>query len=323
MILVVGEALIDLIGDSKNAGKYTSVVGGANANVALALARRGTAQKFAGRISSDGFGAQIRHRLASNGVDLSWSINASEQTTLAVATIDRAGVASYSFYVNGTADWGWTRSELPAAERLVEAGVHAIQFGCLAMAVEPGNLVLEAWLSELATTNNFTLSHDLNIRSALGFERGVELARVLRVNAFSNLIKASDADIEWLYDLAPGSDLDQIAHEWTKGGKLVVITRGGDGATAYFQGQKLEVPAPKISLVDTVGAGDTFMASLLAELLAVDALGSDPESRLQRLSEKKLLQALEVSVQAAALVCERQGCEPPNEKEIKAALSAR
>ena len=137
MILVVGEALIDLIGDSENAGKYTSVVGGANANVALALARRGTAQKFAGRISSDGFGAQIRHRLASNGVDLSWSINAAEQTTLAVATIDSAGIANYSFYVNGTADWGWTRSELPDAEKLIEAGVLGVQSPAAKSSTQP------------------------------------------------------------------------------------------------------------------------------------------------------------------------------------------
>ena len=321
MILVVGEALIDLIGDSEQTDKYTSVVGGANANVALALARRGTPQKFAGRISSDGFGTQIRHRLASNGVDLSWSINATEQTTLAVATIDALGVASYSFYVNGTADWGWTRSELPDADKLMEAGVHAIQFGCLAMAVGPGNLVLEAWLKELSETSDFTLSHDLNIRSALGFERTFELERVLRVNSLSNLIKASDADIEWLYDLAPRTDLDAIALEWAREDKLIVITRGGDGADLYFAGQKHSVTAPRINLVDTVGAGDTFMANLLTELLNLDGLGSDPATRFGRLSEKDLAAALDVAAKAAALVCERQGCEPPTDNEVKALLS--
>ena len=321
MILIVGEALIDLIGDSENAGKYTSVVGGANANVALALARRGTLQKFAGRISSDGFGTQIRHRLASNGVDLSWSINAPEQTTMAVATLDPSGVASYSFYVSGTADWGWTKDELPASEKLIEAGVHAVQFGCLAMAIGPGNLVLEAWLESLAETSNFTLSHDLNIRSALGFEREVELERVLRVNAYSHLIKASDADIEWLYDLAPGSDLDAIATKWAGAEKLVVITRGGDGADLYFSDSKHSVSAPKINLVDTVGAGDTFMANLLTELGNMDGLGSDPASRFGRLSEKDLMHALDVAAKAAALVCERQGCEPPTDREVMATLS--
>ena len=321
MILVIGEALIDLIGDAHSPGEYKSVVGGANANVALALARRSAPQKFMGRISQDGFGQQIRKRLADNGVELEWSIDATEQTTLAVATIDAQGVASYAFYTNGTADWGWTPEELPSLEALKESSVAAVQFGCLAMAIGPGNLVLESWLSSLA--GELTLSHDLNIRSALGFEREVELKRVLRVNEFSNIIKASDADIEWLYDLAPGSDLDEIAFDWANGNKLVVITRGGDGAVAYFAGQRVEVSAPKIALADTVGAGDTFMASLLAELLALDALGSDPSSRLERLGEKDLIEALQVSVHAAALVCERQGCEPPSEKEIRAALSER
>ena len=321
MILVVGEALIDLIGDSEQTEKYTSVVGGANANVALALARRGTPQKFLGRLSFDGFGTQIRHRLASNGVDLSWSIDATEQTTLAVATIDSTGVASYSFYVNGTADWGWTKEELPSAQRLIDAGVHAIQFGCLAMAVGPGNLVLEAWLKELSETSKFTFSHDLNIRSALGFRREVELERVLRVNSLSNLIKASDADIEWLYDLEPGSDLDSIAHSWAGEDKLVVITRGGDGADVYLAGQKHSVSAPQINLVDTVGAGDTFMANFLTELLALDGLGSDPASRFGRLSEKDLIAALDVAAKAAALVCQRQGCEPPTDSEVRALLS--
>lgn len=238
MILVIGEALIDLIGDAQKPGEYQAVVGGANANVALALSRRGAAQKFMGRISGDGFGHQIRNRLQSNGVDLSWSIEALEQTTLAVATIDSLGVASYSFYVHGTADWGWTPEELPSIEKLLEANVQAVQFGCLAMAVEPGNLVLEAWLKGLAAAGNFTLSHDLNIRSALGFERSVELERVLRVNEFSNLVKASDADIEWLYDLPAGSNLDEITTTWAGEDKLVVITRGGDGADLYLAGQK-------------------------------------------------------------------------------------
>lgn len=321
MILVVGEALIDLISDKEQADNYTSVVGGANANVALALARRGAPQKFLGRISSDGFGTQIRHRLASSGVDLSWSINAEEQTTLAVATLDSSGVANYSFYVNGTADWGWTPEELPSVEKLLEASVQAVQFGCLAMAIGPGNLVLEAWLESLSETSDFTLSHDLNIRSALGFEREVELERVLRVNAHSNLIKASDADIEWLFNLEAGSDLDAIAVEWAGEDKIVVVTRGGDGADLYFSGQKHSAPAPKIRLVDTVGAGDTFMANFLTELANHDALGSDPSSRFRRLSDKDLAAALKVAVSAAALVCERQGCEPPTENEVLAAIS--
>jgi fructokinase len=322
MILVIGEALIDLIGAAASSGQYHAVVGGANANVALALARRGVEQRFMGRISSDGFGQQIRERLASNGVNLEYSISAKEQTSLAVATIGYGGSASYSFYVDGTADWGWTESELPNAVELASLDTKAVQFGCLAMAIAPGGLVLEKWLRELYATNQMTLSHDLNIRSALGFERESELARVLRINAHSHIIKASDADIEWLYELSVGAELDEIALSWSQGGKLVVITRGGDGATLFLNGNKLHAPAPKINLVDTVGAGDTFMANLLAELDLVGALGDEPISRLAKLDSAQLQTAAEVAAVAAGIVCERKGCEPPTLAETTARVAA-
>jgi fructokinase len=319
MILVIGEALIDLISDSAKAASYNAVVGGANANVALALARRGTPQKFMGRISGDGFGSQIRERLGDNGVNLDWSIAAPEQTTLAVATIDANAVASYSFYIEGTADWGWTHQELPDFKKLLDSGITTVQYGCLAMAIGPGNLVLEAWLKELAGHNSFTLSHDLNIRPSLGFDVMVEKERVERVNRFSNIIKASDADIEWLYGLEPGANLDEIAFKWTAGNKVVVITRGGDGADVYLGSAKYSLAAPKVKLVDTVGAGDTFMANFLTELGRLGALGQDPAAKLQALSASEIESVLEVAIRAAALVCERQGCEPPTEEELLAA----
>lgn len=320
MILVIGEALIDLIqvGD-----QFKPVVGGANANVALALARRGERQKFLGRISSDGFGKQIRNRLSSNGVDLEWSIPAKEQTTLAVATIDAAGVASYSFYINGTADWGWTNEELPSHQMLQQVDASCVQFGCLTMAIGPGNLVIEKWLESIHEVDQITLSHDLNIRSALGFQRDLELDRVLRLNRLSHIIKASDADLEWLYDLPGGANLDEIAHSWSQGGKLVIITRGGDGASLYRNDVRLDVSAPKINLADTVGAGDTFMANFLGELSDLDALGSKPLSRLERLSDEQLKAAASFAAVAAGIVCERQGCEPPTKKEVQALISLR
>ncbi|NBU23584.1 MAG: carbohydrate kinase [Actinobacteria bacterium] len=318
MILVIGEALIDLIGKADGGGKYQAVVGGANANVALALARRGQDQKFLGRISSDGFGQIIRDRLASNGVDLSWSIAAKEQTSLAVATIGEGGSASYSFYLNGTADWAWTPRELPTAAQIAEVGANCIQYGCLTMAVNPGSEVVSDWLASLA---DITRSHDLNIRSALGFRREAELERVLRINQYSDIIKASDADLWWLFDLAEGSDLDEICHAWSSDSRLVVLTRGGDGASLYRSGKRVDVSAPKISLVDTVGAGDTYIANFLGELSELDALGSNPRARLAKLSDTELISAASFAAVAAGLVCERQGCEPPTKAEVEAILA--
>jgi len=320
MILVIGEALIDLIGIAGDEGHYRAVVGGANANVALALAVRDEPQAFLGRISTDGFGKQIREHLASHGVNLEHSITAEEQTTLAVATIDSKGVASYAFYTNGTADWGWTPQELPSMRQFAELEVTAVQYGCLGMAMGPGNLVIEDWLKEISAQSSATLSHDLNIRPALGFDRAEELRRVLRVNGFSNIIKASDADIEWLYDLAEGADLDEIAAEWSAG-KLLVITRGGSGVSLYRDGNRIDVPGMKVDLVDTVGAGDTFMASFLAGLGAAEGLGSSPAERLVRISDSELVAIAQVANAAAAIVCERVGCQPPTRAEIQSRLA--
>jgi fructokinase len=180
---------------------------------------------------------------------------------------------------------------------------------------------LEQWLAELYEVGDSTLSHDLNIRSALGFERQSELDRVLRINSHSHIIKASDADIEWLYDLPLGAELDSIATDWSQGGKLVVITRGGEGATLYLNGAKLHAAAPKIDLVDTVGAGDTFMANLLAELDLLEGLGADPIARLARLSLSDLQRAAEIAAVAAGIVCERKGCEPPTLAETTARVA--
>lgn len=315
MIVVIGEALIDLI--SKESGNYQAVVGGANANVALALAVRGEKQAFLGRISSDGFGQQIRSHLSSNGVNLDYSIAAKEQTTLAVATIDQAGVASYSFYIKQTADWGWTKDELPTLEKLMRLGVNAIQYGCLTMAIGPGNKVIEKWLSEIYESNSITLSHDLNIRPALGFERAVERARVENLNQISHIIKASDADIEWLYDLPAGSNLDQIAADWSTG-KLVVITRGSDGVSLYTDGKRTDVPGFSIQLSDTVGAGDTFIATFLAELNCAGVLGKNADKAIAQLRFERLVEFAKTANAAAAIVCERTGCQPPTKAEILA-----
>ena len=318
MIVVIGEALIDLI--SKEPGKYEAVVGGANANVALALAVRGEKQAFLGRISSDSFGQQIRNHLSSHGVNLQYSISAKEQSTLAVATIDSNGVASYSFYTKDTADWGWTPKELPSLTKLKELGVQAIQYGCLGMAIGPGNKVIENWLQEVHKTNAITLSHDLNIRPALGFDRQMELERVEQLNLISHIIKASDADIEWLYDLPAGSELDEIAASWSEN-KLVIITRGSSGVSLYQNKKRMDIPGFSIRLVDTVGAGDTFIATFLAELDRVKALGDGPIDKLLKLLPQQLIESAVFANAAAAIVCERTGCQPPTQSDIKEKVS--
>ena len=322
MILVIGEALIDLIGHEGSDQGFNPVVGGANANVAMALARSDVPHRFLTRISGDSFGHQIRAHLASYKVDLSLSVAAKEQTTLAIATIDSAGVASYAFYVNGTADWAWESKELPPVEAVTQLGAKAVQFGCLTAAIEPGSKVLADWLAGLSNSGQITLSHDLNIRPSLGFDRTVELERVLSLNGKSHIIKASDADIEWLFDLEAGADLSGVAEQWTRGGKVMIVTKGGDGVLVYRDNQVIEVPAQKIRLVDTVGAGDTFMANFLAKLSDLDALGVEPAAKLDALTSDELRRVAEYATAAAAIVCERVGCQPPTRTEVEARLQA-
>ena len=322
MIIIVGEALIDLIGHQGSAGGYKPAVGGANANVALALAKAAVPQRFLARISKDSFGQMIRNHLESNGVDLSQSIEADEQTTLAIATIDTSGVANYSFYINGTADWAWNASELPEIGELRRMKATAIQFGCLTTAIAPGSHVVATWISEMSDWGQITLSHDLNIRPSLGHNRLGELERVLKLNDYSHIIKASDADIEWLFDLEPGADLSEIVERWTRGGKLLIVTKGGDGAVVYRGDHVIEVPAQKIGLIDTVGAGDTFMANFLVKLSDLNALGVEPTGKLNALTPDELRSAAEYATAAAAIVCERIGCQPPTRAEVEARLQA-
>lgn len=321
MIVVIGEALIDMIQDEDHGSNFRGVVGGANSNVALALARRDTPHQFLARISNDIFGRQIKKHLLDNSVAIDYAVDASEQSTLAFATIDNSGVAKYAFYVNGTADWAWQAKELPTLQALQQMQATTIQYGCLAMEMAPGNAVIEHWLADLHESQQFTLSHDINVRPALGFESDVERDRVEKLNRLSTIIKASDADIEWLYGLEPGADVDGIVRDWISGtDKIAIITRGAAGCDLYRGEHKLSIPGIKVDVQDTVGAGDTFMANFLTQLDQLGGLGAEPQKRLERLDDDDLAEACKVASVAAAMACERSGAEPPTTKELAARL---
>jgi fructokinase len=327
VIVVIGEALIDLIEDKTAKGRYQAVVGGANANVAIALARLGVKQQFLARLASDAFGQKIRQRLAENKVGLDYAIDATEQSTVAIASIGETGGANYSFYVENTADWGWTKSELPTQEKMKSLGATTIQFGCLTMAMPPGNAVIEAWAKEFFDKELLTISHDVNVRPALGFDQSKERERVERVNSFSHLIKASDDDISWLYGLegssGTGDAIDQIVWNWIGDTeKIVFVTRGGDGVSIYRKDKtRIEVSSRKVKVQDTVGAGDTFCANSLAQLEELQALGANAFERLRSLSNNQLQEIARVSGIAASMACEKIGAEPPTAAELKALLA--
>ncbi len=313
MILVIGEALIDLIENRYQPGAFTAIVGGANLNVATALAKRETPHTFYARMSSDRFGQIIRDKLTSNNVNFKDSIITNDNSTLAIVSLNEQGVPNYSFYVNGTADWGWQPEDLPTQEQLDKDQINCIQFGCLTMAMEPGNLVIENWAKQLT---QITISHDINIRSALGFDPEKERERVERTNKFSHIIKASDEDIQWLYQNQ--RDVDEVAQEWAKDQKIVLITRGADGVSIFRNEERMDVPSRKINVVDTVGAGDTFCANLLGQLHDNNYLGKD----LNQIPSEDLKNYVYIAGIAASITCERAGCEPPTQEDLKAVLAS-
>jgi fructokinase len=156
------------------------------------------------------------------------------------------------------------------------------------------------------------------MRPALGFDQVKEKTRVERVNSFSHIIKASDEDLEWL---DPERTPEETAIEWSKN-KLVLITKGSEGVDVYKDGSKLfNVPSRKIKVVDTVGAGDTFTANLLAQLLENNHLGENPTHKLMNIKDEDLHTYVHIAGIAASINCERAGAEPPTKSDLEDALT--
>jgi fructokinase len=308
MIVSIGEALIDLIQGPD--GRYTAVPGGAPANVAITIARLDGPAAFVGRLSGDSFGARLRERLADNRVDLGGAADASEPTTLAVASLDETGSAEYAFYLQGTADWAWASGDLDA---LIASAPAALHYGSLAAAVEPGRLEIERATRSLADSRTTLLSFDVNCRPAVGFGRGAERLRVERQLEPAHLVKASDDDVEWLY---PGADVDEVAARWAGGIRFVLVTRGPDGVRLHRpKGDPIDVPSLAVDVVDTVGAGDATCGALLTALHEAGALGRGIDG-LTALTDDDWRAALTFATLVGGETCRRAGAEPPTRAEL-------
>jgi fructokinase len=156
------------------------------------------------------------------------------------------------------------------------------------------------------------------MRPALGFDQQKEKTRVERVNSFSHIIKASDEDLEWL---DPSKTPDQTAQEWSIN-KLVLVTRGAEGTDVYRNGHKLyTVPSRKIEVKDTVGAGDTFTANLMSQLLENNHLGDNPTEKLLAIPADTLHEYVRIAGIAASITCERVGAEPPTRIDLESVLA--
>ncbi len=311
MVCVIGEALIDLVGqpvDPDGTARYHAHPGGSPFNVAIGLARLGQPARLVARLSGDAFGRQLRAHAVHNGVDLSLAVAAAEPSTLAVVSLDAERNASYDFYRTGTADWQWTPAEL--ARIPDDAGwVHT---GSLASWTDPGALAIEARLAELASTT--MISYDPNIRPALLGDRAAAVARIERLVALSRVVKASAEDLAWLY---PDSHLaDALRHWQQRGPAVVVVTDGGRGAWAIAgAGEPFPVPSRPVTVVDTVGAGDAFMAGLIDALDRSGLLagGNVPDGA-------QLRPVVEQAALVAALTVARAGANPPTAAELATEL---
>jgi fructokinase len=311
VIVVAGEALVDLVAEDD--GRFRAVPGGSPANVAVGLARLGVRTHMLARLGTGRFGRIIREHLSRNGVGLDLAVDSSEPATLAVVSLDADGRAAYDFYVDGTADWGWSPAELPAS---FPAETIAFCTGSLAVALEPGATVITD-LMRRAAAAGVSVVLDPNLRPALLGERAAARRRLEAQIAVADVVKVSDEDLAWV---APEESAADVAARWLDlGPKLVVLTRGADGAWAgTLDGARVDVAAYPIDVVDTVGAGDAFTAGLVDGLRRYDLLGGEARDRLGRCTDATVQAVVERATLVAGLTCARRGADPPTAAEVAA-----
>lgn len=294
--LVIGEALIDIVESAHTDSTHTAeLVGGSPANVAVGVARQGHAVELLTRIGRDERGARIAEHVASSGAALTVSSWVEETTSTARARLQPDGSAEYEFDI----DWQVATPDLD--------GVALVHSGSIALFLQPGgDTVLES-LERARGAAMVTV--DPNIRPALVGAHADAFSRFARAASSADLVKLSDEDAAWLYPgLVPEQALAEIA---AFGPRVVVMTRGGEGALALGPGGITEVAALEVAVADTIGAGDAYMASLISSALDDPALLDDADA---------LRRALRRAAVMAGITVSRAGANPPTRREVDAAL---
>jgi fructokinase len=296
-IWVAGEVLIDILptGD---------VVGGGSANTAKALARLGHSVDFIDGISNDRYGLMARKALARDGVGLAHSLNSDKPTCTATVTVDPHGVASYEFLIDKTATFDFESSWLP------DPSIHkpsVLHIGTLATIIEPGANELFDWA--LHVGEFAPIIFDPNIRPSVMGDREIYSSSVEKWSAISSIVKVSDEDLKWLY---PDETMDEVAHRWmAQGVSCVVITRGVHGLIGFSEHGMEEVDGAKVTVIDTVGAGDTVGAIIVEGVIEHSVAG---------LQGQILNSVLHKAAIAAGITCSRAGAQPPYKHELTEAM---
>ena len=238
-------------------------------------------------------------------MQLDHAVPAREQTSLAMVSLDASGVPAYDFRISGTADWQWTPAEVDGALEPGATGpVVALHSGSLALTMAPGDAVLRDLMMRASET--MTISYDPNCRPLLMGNPADVLVGV----------KVSSEDLEWLLpDLTP----EQVVDEWlSRGPKLVAVTLGAEGVLAgTSSGLRARRAGMSVKVIDTVGAGDTFSAALLAGLHTAGVLGADKRAELAALDYSTLDELLRDAALAAAICCSRRGADPPTRGDLR------
>lgn len=306
MILSCGEALIDMLPRETTKGEqsFAPYAGGALFNTAIALGRQGIKTGFISGLSTDLFGDLLREKLTKSDVTTELSVLSDRPTTLAfVRLID--GQATYTFYDENTA----LRLLEPADVPEIPDAVSAMVFGCISLVGEPCAGFFEALMTQNATKRVIMI--DPNIRPSFITDPVPYRARLNRMMAISDIIKLSDEDLHWLMG---SGDIEALSRELlAKGAKLVCITQGADGVAGYSADHSVFVPATKVDVVDTVGAGDTFNAGLLRALTDAKLL---TKSGIAGLTKSEIEAALSMGARAAAITVSRAGANPPWANEL-------
>lgn len=306
MILSCGEALIDMLPRVTAAGEaaFAPYAGGAVFNTAIALGRLGAPSGFFSGLSTDLFGEVLTATLAASHVDSSLASRSARPTTLAfVKLVD--GHASYAFYDENTAGRMLSAADLPA----LPTTPRAMFFGGIYIGQEPAGAAYEALMAREAPRCVTML--DPNIRTSFIPDEAAYRARVGRMTALADIVKLSDEDLAWLE--GAGDTAARARGLLARGPKVVFITEGAKGAKAYTARDTVSVAAPKVKVADTVGAGDTFNAGVLAALHRAGALS---KAAVAMADAALLTAALTLGVRAAAVTVSRAGANPPWAHEL-------
>ncbi|MGR3442833.1 carbohydrate kinase [Thalassococcus profundi] len=300
MILCCGEALIDMLPreTADGAPAFAPLSGGAVFNTAMALGRLGAPAGYFGGLSTDLFGLQLCATLDASHVDYSLAPRSERPTTLAFVTLVD-GHAKYAFYDENTAGRMLSEGDLP----VLDDDVSALFFGGISLVSEPAADTYAAFCAREAGSRVVMI--DPNIRPGFITHEPRYRARLSDMLAMADIVKVSDEDMDWL-GTTPGELIDG-------GTALVLVTRGAEGVDAHINGAEMRVAAQKAVVIDTVGAGDTFNAGLLAGLHKAGLLTRDA---LRSASLDALRPAVALGAQAAAITVSRAGANPPWESEL-------